>query len=92
MRTDHDGDAHLDKYSNDMTVEGIEDVTVPAGTFKAFKIKQYQRNLSCEKYPRARSGWFGTAYYWYSPDAKKIIKRTDANNTVSWELVSYELK
>jgi len=54
-------------YLNEYEVISHEDATVPAGTFKAFKIELKQTNYG---------GKFasGKAYYWYSPEIKSIIK------------------
>jgi hypothetical protein len=56
---------HVTKQSNDirstMTVESFEDVTVPAGTFKAFKVR-YTDSVGTE------------SVSWYRPDAATWVK------------------
>jgi len=80
-------------YINEFKVEGVEDVTIPAGTFKCYKIRLKQTNMSS----RHESGW---VLYWYSPEVKIWIKR-EAESTGYWlnslwtpnaELISYKLK
>jgi hypothetical protein len=79
-------------YINEFNVEGVEDVTTPAGTFKCYKIKLKQTNTTAHL-----SGW---VHFWYSPDVKIWIKR-ERENTTYWgsarwtenaELDSYKLK
>jgi len=80
-------------YINEFNVEGVEDITTPAGPSKCYKIRLKQTNMSS----RHESGW---VLYWYSPDVKIWIKR-EAENTGYWlnslwtpnaELISYKLK
>jgi hypothetical protein len=76
---------------NEFNVEGVEDITTPAGTFKCYKIRLKSTNLRLNK-----SGW---VHHWYSPDVKIWIKR-EAEVTDYWyktwaqnvELVSYALR
>ena len=79
-------------YDHDFRVEGIEEITTPAGKFKAYKIYYNQTNRNSK-----RSGWIR---FWYSPEVKNWIKRK-AEKVVYWEktrwakdaeLVSYQLK
>jgi hypothetical protein len=79
-------------YINEFNVEGVEDITTPAGTFKCYKIRLKQTNMVSQK-----GGW---VHYWYSPQVKIWIKR-EAENTDFWlnskwtpnaELISYTLK
>ena len=75
-------------YYNIFTVVAIEEMTVRAGTYRAFKIKQQQHN---------ERSW-GVRYFWYAPAVGYYIKRrrspvesTDPNywSTVrDFELVS----
>ena len=83
-------------YINEYNVEGVEDVTTPAGTFKCYKIRLKQTNMS----PRTPRNKSGLVRYWYSPEVKILIKR-EADNTDYWlnciwiqnaELISYTLK
>jgi hypothetical protein len=80
-------------FENEFQIEGVEEVTTPAGTFKAFKIYQKQTIMT----PPVSNGW---ARYWYSPIAKNIVK-TEVEKSSYWagvtwpqdtELISYELK
>jgi hypothetical protein len=80
-------------FENEFQIEGVEEVTTPAGVFKAFKIYQKQSNTV----PPGRSGW---ARYWYSPIAKNTVK-IEVEKSPYWagvpwpqdsELISYELK
>jgi hypothetical protein len=80
-------------FLSEFQIEGIEEITTPAGTFKAFKIFCDQSRVS----PRKGSGW---VRYWYAPAVKYWIKR-EVEKTSFWrgatwlqdaELISYELK
>jgi len=57
-------------YTNVVTVEGAEQITVPAGTFKAFRIRVRKSN---------DTGWSGTYRLWYAPDVKYFVRVIDAN-------------
>jgi hypothetical protein len=76
-------------FSIDFNVEGTEDLTTPAGTFKTYKIRHKLTNMRSNK-----SGWI---LFWYSPDAKWWVKR-EVEKSGFWqrlqnaELVSSELK
>lgn len=80
-------------FLSEFQVEGIEEITTPAGTFKAFKIYYKQTVTS----PQRGSGW---VRIWYSPVVKTWIKREVEKSPfwrkVTWlhdtELISYELK
>jgi hypothetical protein len=74
----------------DFNVEGIEDLTTAAGTFKTYKIRHKLTMMR----GRNPSGWL---LFWYSPDAKWWVKREVEKsnfwrNLLNAELVSYELK
>lgn len=80
-------------FSSEFQIEGIEEITTPAGTFKAFKIYYRQTIIS----PQRGSGW---VRIWYSPVIKNWIKR-EVEKSLFWEkatllqdteLISYELK
>ena len=58
----------LQPYSNRFRVEALEEVTVKAGTFKAFRITQYQEALAVGNLYR------GTATRWWSPEVKWFVK------------------
>lgn len=80
------------------TVVGWEDVTVPAGTFKALKI------TSINWYRRTDAGGRGggrvVSNYWYVPEVKRFVKfetlNVGNNNVVgqddTWELVTYKVQ
>jgi hypothetical protein len=79
-------------FDHDFKVEGMEEISVPAGKFKAYKIHYNQTSRNSK-----RSGW---VYFWYSPEIKNWIKR-EADKGPYWEknpwardaeLVSYVLK
>jgi hypothetical protein len=82
---------HVTKQSTEikstMTVESYEDVTVPAGTFKAFKVR-YTDSMGVE------------SVNWYSPDAGgwvKIQSKRSSNfpagpGTQEFDLVSHSYK
>jgi hypothetical protein len=80
-------------YLNEYKVISHEDVTVPAGTFKAFKIELKQTNY----YGYYGGFASGKAYSWYSPEVKSIIK-TEFENIPYWigfrnyALTKFELK
>jgi hypothetical protein len=52
---------------NELSVEGVEEVNTPAGTFLVYKIYYKQTEMS-----RMNSGW---VRYWYAPAVKWWIKR-----------------
>ena len=80
-------------FSSEFQIEGIEEITTPAGTFKAFKIFYKQTVIS----PQRGSGW---VRIWYSPVIKNWVRREVEKSPfwrrVTWlqdaELFSYELK
>jgi hypothetical protein len=80
-------------YTNHFTVEAYELVTVPAGTFKAFRIRQDQENLT------SRRRYTGLT--WWSPDVRWVVKGQGLRETglgygsrgsLDVELESYSLK
>ena len=59
-------------------VAALEDITVPAGTFKAFRI-EYQGGIGSSVYdtwrsPGGRPGFESRDTYWYAPGPKMIVK------------------
>jgi|GEM_PF-2865514 len=75
-------------YLIDFAIKSYEDVTVTAGTFKAFKIEQ--RIISLQH----MSG--GKAYIWFSPEVKNVVKVTHEkisfwNKFKDYELTTYKL-
>lgn len=76
-------------YLNEFQVTSFEDITVPAGTFKAFKIELKQTNYG---------GTFasGKVYFWYSPEVKFVTKLIYEGTSYwlgfkSFELISFKL-
>jgi len=84
-------------FDNDRstTVAGWEDVTVPAGTFKALKVS------ALTYYRRTDGGGAGKIIvnYWYAPEVKRAVKVEDVNiansgvvqQDLTSELISYKL-
>jgi hypothetical protein len=73
----------------EFNVEGIENLTTAAGTFRTYKIRHKLTNSKSNK-----SGWI---LFWYSPDVKWWVKREVEKssfwgNLLNAELISYELK
>jgi hypothetical protein len=61
------------KYSVEVTVTGMEQVTTPAGSFKAYKLVRNQQWQS----PFQGAKWFtATTAYFYSPDTGSVVKST----------------
>jgi hypothetical protein len=77
-------------------VLGYETVETKAGPLKAFKIS-HARTRENLKFSGGRPDW-GTAVYWYSPEAKAIVKRQVVSTGAArsfgndYELVSFSLK
>jgi len=72
------------------TVLGWEDIVVQAGKFKTLKI-EYKQSSSDEPAKE------GKLWYWYSPDAKYMVKCQYEKSrywdaVYDWELTSFELK
>jgi hypothetical protein len=66
-------------------VLSFENITVPAGTFKAFKIEREQRSFTQMSYIRS--------YRWFSPEVKREVKFQYGSQDGSWRLAgqNYEL-
>ena len=80
-------------YLESFTVVGWEEVSVQAGKFKALKL-EYKQETVGQTGNRPKEG---KAWYWYSPDAKYIVKcqneKTDYWDTINdWEVTSLKLK
>ena len=77
-------------------VLAYEDVHTKAGTLKAFKIS-VKRELQKTHWSASRPDW-GEAVYWYSPQAKTIVKRQVVSTGAvrefgsDWELESFSVK
>lgn len=79
------------KFFVDVKIKGVEEVRVPAGTFRALRIDSCWRNLT--------SGWYDCGMtHWYSPDTKAFIKRRTPSHWVralvdtDYELVEFRIK
>jgi hypothetical protein len=79
-------------YQNRFTVLTQEEITVPAGTFKTFKIKHEQTHS------RGRGGTnrWGVRYFWYAPEVGYYVKRhwepKESVDQFFWQTVrDYEL-
>jgi hypothetical protein len=77
-------------YLETFTPLGWEDIVVQAGKFKTIKI-EYKQSSSDDPAKE------GKLWYWYSPDAKYMIKRQHEKSrywdaAYDWELTSLELK
>ena len=74
-----------------------EEVKTKAGTLKAFKMSHSRDWQTSASNLQARRDW-GTAMYWYSPEAKAIVKREVISTGAArvfgtdYELESYSLK
>lgn len=80
-------------YLETLSVLGWEEVAVQAGKFKALKL-EYKQETVGQTGNRPKEG---KAWYWYSPDAKYIVKcqneKTDYWDTINdWEVISFKLK
>lgn len=71
------------EFESSVKVEGYEEVTVPAGTFGAFKIKEVRRNVK----KKLAVGKHRTV--WYSPDVKRVVKTEEGNKAYNRELTMY---
>jgi len=69
-------------FRNEYTVDKYETVNTKAGSFKAFKI------IRLGSIPK--KGWKGKEEYWYSPEAKRIV-RSIPDWRYGFELLSYKL-
>ena len=66
--------------SVEVSVTGMEQVTTPAGSFKAYKLVRTESWLRQGK----QTGWTSnTVTYFYSPETRSIVKRSSANETSS---------
>ena len=90
--------SQFSRYDIDMLIKysaiGFEDVEVPAGKFRVFKVKVTQSAMGTE--------YKGNFHYWWAPDVRNLIKfETDKSDFWArgkgadfqkFELVSFELK
>ena len=82
------------EYTEIFTPVGWEDIEVQAGKFKAVKLEYKQVRGEEKGGPTAKEG---KAWYWYSPDAKYMLKcQYDTTGywppSSDWEITSFELK
>jgi hypothetical protein len=88
------------RMDNDILAEysvgGVEDVEVPAGKFKAFKVMV---KLTITELSPPQRQLFGAFYYWWAPDVRGIIKYENDRSKIfeqsrfqKYELVSVNLK
>ena len=84
----------VDTFAN-LSVINFEDVSVMAGKFSAVKVKcELNAMGGCHCMEKS----YRKFYYWYSPDAKAIVKFERVPSSASvydymkYELVSFELK
>jgi len=85
----HGGTGEAALRDSDVKVVSYEQVTVPAGTFWAFKIEEHRVTRGARS-PRAIAGYHVTA--WYSPEVKNIIKVEEENDVYNRELKKYTVK
>ena len=69
-------------YVNTVIVEAAEQLTVPAGTFKTFRIRVNKKN---------DTGWSGFYILWYAPEVGYFVRIVDTYNNIA-ELVKYGRK
>jgi hypothetical protein len=76
--------------SAEVNVTGLEQVTTPGGSFKAYKL------VRTESWPRPgrQAGWnTNTTTYFYSPDTRSTVKRSTSNDanaaTVELQLIKF---
>ena len=76
------------EYKFEYEVKSLEKVKTKAGTFLSYKIEQYYENTEVKQ---AGGRW--TRLYWYSPEAKRIVKSEpdyqETENIPSIELIEY---
>jgi hypothetical protein len=66
-------------YSMNDKVEKVEDITVGAGTFRCFKVVEYENGVASQN-------------YWYSDKAKTFVKVDYITGQDSMQLLSYSVK
>lgn len=68
----------------------IEEVTVPAGTFKTFVIRTTMGNLPW--FSSTRIYWYSSEIGWFVKTSRVVRKKNEADENRLWELISYTLK
>lgn len=78
-------------YSSRVKVEAYEEVTVKAGTFKAFRISWELERAAA--YDPWGTPFHGKSAMWWSPEVRAFVKREVYSRWwgEGWELVSYTL-
>jgi hypothetical protein len=86
------GQPREQKRSVEVNVSGMEQVTTPAGTFKAYKLIKTEGWLAVGKKGGAASRGNTTTYF-YSPETRSIVKSSTVNEnnpgTVETELIKF---
>ena len=85
-------------WTADVVVEAIESVTVPAGTFQAFKVR-FQGTYNGRAFATGRGSWTGRRQQtvWYAPAVKRAVKgewqesSPGYTNREAYELQSFSL-
>jgi hypothetical protein len=76
----------------EVNVAGMEQVTTPAGSFKAYKLIKSE-SWSTTGPRGGTGGGSNTATYFYSPETRSIVKRSNVNDnnpgTVETELIKF---
>jgi hypothetical protein len=88
---------HGDPYDADLrwVVEAYEDITVPAGTFKAFRIAYTVTPRRTTDFG-PRWGWAGAPpvgwnyRFWYAPEARQIVKSDGNQSKIRFEVVAID--
>ena len=71
-------------------VEAFEDVTVPAGTFRAFRTRKDYYALTPGDFAVRATRW--SQLWWFAPAVKWVVKYTSTRpGEQEWELTSYRL-
>ena len=82
------------RRSAEVNVTGMEQVTTPAGSFKAYKLVKSESWSTSGVRAKGRGGTrSGTSTYFYSPETKSIVKSSNVNDndpaTVEIELIKF---
>lgn len=89
FETDSKASSKPIRWSGETKVTGTEQITTPAGTFRAFKIERYETGRKDKK----RGGDERATYtYYYSPKVRGIVKfsyERDSGATRTVELIKY---
>ena len=72
----------------DCSVTALNDVTVPAGSFRAFQCECQCYIVGGERFYQEGCGAWTT---WYVPEVKNVVKMKTTSPTTSFELVDYKI-